>query len=53
MPVSKILNDWKKNKFEPIYWLEGDETFYIDQVVDYAEGCCETEQEILCFVDGL
>lgn len=25
---------------------------FIDQVVDYAEGCCETEQEILCFVDG-
>ena len=26
---------------------------FIDQVVDYVEGCCETEQEIYCFVDGL
>lgn len=26
---------------------------FIDQVVDYAEGSCETEQEIYCFVDGL
>jgi hypothetical protein len=27
---------------------------FIDQVVSYAEGgCCETEQELLCFVDGL
>jgi len=26
---------------------------FIDQVLDYAEGCCETEQELYCFVDGL
>jgi len=26
---------------------------FIDQVVDYAWGCCETHPEILCFVDGL
>jgi hypothetical protein len=26
---------------------------FIKQVVDYAKGCCETEQEIYCFVDGL
>jgi hypothetical protein len=26
---------------------------FIDQVVNYAEGCCKTEQEMLCFVDGL
>ena len=26
---------------------------FIDQVVDYGEGCCETEQELLCYVDGL
>ena len=27
--------------------------WFIDQVFDYADGCCETEQEVLCFVDGL
>lgn len=26
---------------------------FINQVVNYAEGCCKTEQELLCFVDGL
>jgi DNA polymerase-3 subunit delta len=45
MPVSKIINDWKKSKFEPIYWLEGDESFYIDQVVEYAEKHILTEDQ--------
>jgi hypothetical protein len=26
---------------------------FINQVVDYGTGCCETEQELLCYVDGL
>ena len=26
---------------------------FISQVVDYGDGCCETEQELLCYVDGL
>jgi hypothetical protein len=26
---------------------------FIEQVLDYAENCCETEQELLCFIDGL
>ena len=26
---------------------------FINQVVDYGDGCCETEQELLCYVDGL
>jgi hypothetical protein len=26
---------------------------FINQVFDYASGCCETEQEVYCFVDGL
>jgi len=26
---------------------------FIDQVFNYADGCCETEQEIYCFIDGL
>jgi hypothetical protein len=26
---------------------------FINQVVDYANGCCETESEIHCFIDGL
>lgn len=26
---------------------------FIDQVFDYANGCCETERELCCFIDGL
>lgn len=37
MSAEKIIADWKKNKFKPVYWLEGEEDYYIDQVMDYAE----------------
>jgi DNA polymerase-3 subunit delta len=37
MSADKIIADWKKGNFKPIYWLEGDEPFFIDQVVHYAE----------------
>ena len=37
MPISKILSNWKNNVFDAVYWLEGEETFYIDQLVQYAE----------------
>ena len=37
MSVEKIISEWKKNVFKPLYWLEGDEEFYIDEVMDYAE----------------
>jgi hypothetical protein len=26
---------------------------FIKQVFDYSEACCETEGEVLCFIDGL
>lgn len=35
--VDKIISDWKRNTFKPVYWLEGEEPFYIDQVLDFAE----------------
>ena len=37
MSAEKIIADWKKGNFKPIYWLEGDEPFFIDQVVNFAE----------------
>ena len=37
MTVEKIISDWKLGLFKPIYWLEGDEEYFIDQLVDYAE----------------
>ncbi|MFV0605671.1 MAG: DNA polymerase III subunit delta [Niabella sp.] len=37
MAMDKILADWKKKTFKPVYWLEGEEEYYIDKLVDYAE----------------
>ncbi len=37
MSAEKIIADWKKGNFKPVYWLEGEEPYYIDQVVNYAE----------------
>ena len=37
MSVEKILKDWNKKQFKPIYWLEGDEEYYIDQLIHHAE----------------
>ncbi|SEN80760.1 DNA polymerase III, delta subunit [Chitinophaga rupis] len=37
MEYQDILKDWKQKKFKSIYWLEGEEDFFIDQVIDYAE----------------
>jgi len=45
MPVEKIINQWKKKSFEPVYWLEGEEEYYIDKVIDYAEHHILSESE--------
>ncbi|UEG48718.1 DNA polymerase III subunit delta [Ferruginibacter lapsinanis] len=37
MSAEKIINDWKKKLYKPVYWLEGEEDYYIDKVMDYAE----------------
>lgn len=35
--ADKIINDLKKGAFHPVYWLQGEEFFFIDKVTDYAE----------------
>jgi len=45
MSVEKIIADWKKGNFKPIYWLEGDEPYLIDQLVNYAEHKILSEAE--------
>ncbi|MGC8750291.1 DNA polymerase III subunit delta [Hydrotalea sp.] len=47
MSYEKILADWQKKVFKPIYWLEGEETYYIDHLMQYAESnlLSETEKE--------
>ncbi|MEO8412379.1 MAG: DNA polymerase III subunit delta [Ginsengibacter sp.] len=37
MSALTIISDWKKNIYKPLYWLEGEEEFYIDEVMEYAE----------------
>lgn len=37
MSAEKIIGDWKKKLFKPLYWLEGEEDYYIDKIMDYAE----------------
>jgi DNA polymerase-3 subunit delta len=43
--IDNIIADWKKGKYAPIYWLEGEETYYIDKLVQYAEDNILTEAE--------
>ncbi len=45
MMADKILREWKINAFKPIYWLEGDEPYYIDILMDYAEKNILSEAE--------
>ncbi|HVE60878.1 MAG TPA: DNA polymerase III subunit delta [Chitinophagaceae bacterium] len=37
MKADNIIDDLKKEKFKPVYWLEGEEDFFIDEIIDFAE----------------
>jgi DNA polymerase-3 subunit delta len=45
MSVEKIIADWKKNSFKPVYWLEGEEEYFIDKAVEFAERHILNESE--------
>ncbi len=45
MSAEKIISDWKKQQFRNIYWLEGEEDYYIDMVMDHAEHHILSEAE--------
>lgn len=45
MSAESIISDWKKGVFKPLYWLEGEEAFYIDKVMNYAEHNILNESE--------
>ncbi|MBX2931073.1 MAG: DNA polymerase III subunit delta [Chitinophagaceae bacterium] len=45
MAADKIIATWKKGNFLPIYWLEGDEPYFIDKVINYAEHHILKEEE--------
>src|SRR5689334_18465159 len=35
--VKKILSDLKAKKYGPVYFLQGEETYFIDLIADYIE----------------
>ena len=37
MSVEVIISDLRKKNFKPVYWLEGEESFFIDEIMNYAE----------------
>ena len=37
MSATEVIKDLKAKKFKPLYLLQGEEPYYIDQVVDYME----------------
>ena len=45
MSVEKIISEWKIGAYKPIYWLEGEEPYFIDKVVEYAEHKILNESE--------
>ncbi len=45
MPAQQIIRDWKKKIYKPVYWLEGEEEFFINEVMDYAEHKLLPEEE--------
>ena len=45
MPATEILNNLKQNKISSLYFLQGDESLYIDQVSDYIENNVLAEAE--------
>lgn len=45
MTVEKIIAEWERKEFKPVYWLEGEEEYFIDKAVDYAERHLLNESE--------
>ena len=35
--VKKIITDLKAKKYNPVYFLQGEESYYIDVISDYIE----------------
>lgn len=43
--VKKILSDLKARKFNPVYFLQGEESYFIDIIADYIEAHALSEAE--------
>lgn len=45
MTVEKVLSELQQKKYRPVYWLEGEESFFIDQIIHFAEHKILNESE--------
>jgi len=45
MSVESILGSWKKKNFDPLYLFHGEEDFFIDQLMNYAEKHILSEED--------
>jgi len=45
MNAQEIIRDIQARKFKPLYLLQGEESYYIDQIVDYMENHILTDAE--------
>src|SRR6266498_3094277 len=45
MLANTIISDWKRKLYKPVYWLEGEEEYFIDKVMNYAESHILPESE--------
>jgi DNA polymerase-3 subunit delta len=46
MSTISIISEWKKNNFKPVYWLEGEEEYFIDEIMEYAEKKILSEADV-------
>lgn len=45
MKGDKIISELKKKIYKPVYWLEGEEEYFIDEVIEFAEKHILTQSE--------
>jgi DNA polymerase-3 subunit delta len=45
MTVENIISGLRKKEYKPVYWLEGDEEFFIDEIIDFATSSILPESE--------
>jgi len=45
MASENIISDLKHKKYKPVYWLEGEEPYFIDEIMNFAEHNILSESE--------
>jgi DNA polymerase-3 subunit delta len=45
LSADQIIRDWKRKIYKPVYWLEGEEEYFINEVMDFAEHRILPEEE--------